>query len=315
MKHVQKFAFAMLALVAIGCGGSGSGTPSTSISGTTSKYYVEAIVKILPTNLIGDKTWTTAQLLNPQTPGLQADLVNPTVFGVVDPMNIQTGEEVVFQLVTYPTDSNGNPILNAAGLPVRNILPATFSSSDISGAYGVLAGGTGDYVAGSAKSSGNLAITATYQGAHFQTNYSIQVEQARILGTVLGEGLSSTSGAQLYHTKIQFYDGNGSLVDTVTVQYDGSFRASVPTTAQTFTVVPDSIPASFYQSYSYSYNVGGTVTSYQYDAGVIGCDGQALLFPPSSFSLPVGTTTLPQTIYVQPRSSGAILSSTGCQEP
>ena len=315
MKHVQKFAFAMLALVAVGCGGSGSGTPSTSISGTTTKYYVEAIVKILPTNLKGDKNWTAAQLLNPQTPNLQADLNDPTVFGVLDPMNIQVGEEVVFQLVTYPLDSSGNPILNASGLPVRNILPATFSSSDINGTYGSLAGSTGDYVAGPSKSSGYIAVTASYKGAQFQTNYSIQVRQARLLGNVLGEGLSSTSGSQLYHTKLQFFDGNGALVGSVAVQYDGSFRASVPTTTQTFTVVPDSIPAAFYQSYSYAYNVGGTTTSYQYDAGVGGCDGQALLFPPSSYNLSIGTTTLPQTIYVQPRSSGTILGSTGCQEP
>ena len=315
MKHVQKFAFAMLALVAVGCGGSGSGTPSTTISGSTSNYYVEAIVKIETTNLKGDKTWTAAQLLNPQTPGLQADLINPTVFGVVDPMNIQAGEEVVFQLVTYPKDSNGNFILNSAGLPVRNILPATFSSSDTSGTYGSFAGSTGEYIAGSAKSTGNFAITAFYKGATFTTNYAIQVDQVRLIGNLLGQGLSSTSGAQLFHTQLQFFDGNGSLVDTVTAQYDGSFRASVPSTVQTFTVVPDSIPAAFYQSYSYSFNVGGTVTSYQYDAGVGGCDGTALVFPPSTTAPSIGTTSMPQTIYIQPRSSGAILGSTGCQEP
>src|SRR5476649_1039848 len=115
MKHVQIVAAALLAFAVVGCGGSGNGTPAAKINGATPR--VEAIVQVLRTNLQHPDQWTDAQLLNPQTPGLQADLINPLVFGIEDPTNIQCNEQVVFQLVNYGADGT------------RNIIPATFVSS------------------------------------------------------------------------------------------------------------------------------------------------------------------------------------------
>jgi len=290
MKHVLKFAFATMALVAIGCGGSGNGAAPT-IAVPSTKPRVEAIVRILATNLLNPTEFTATQLLNPQTPNLQSDLVNQTLFGVEDPNNIQANEQVVFQLVNYTTDGSGNLI--------RNILPATaFITSDTAGTYGSLSSASGVYVAGPSKSNGTLYCTAIYNGVNYTTPYAVQVDQVRLLGTVLAEG---TNAAQLAGAKLHFYDGTGSLVGTVTVQYDGSFRASVPTTASTFTIIADTVPTTFYASYNY--------LSLQYDAGVSGC------YAPLPTGLAIGTSSLAGTIYVTPRITGQDAPpSTGCTE-
>jgi hypothetical protein len=290
MKLVQMFAFASLAaaLVAIGCGGSGNGSagvaPAPVLSSTP---RVEAIVKVLPTNIMNPDEWTAAQLLNPQTPGLQADLINPTVFGVEDPMNMEAGEDVVFQLVTY-TVTNGNI--------VRNILSGvTFQSSDVTSTYGTIAQNTGDFIAGPAKTPGTYWVTAFYNGVSYSTPYKIQVDQVRLLATVLAQG---TNANQLAGTELQFFDNSNTLVDTVTVQFDGSIRASIPTTAASFTVVADSVPGAFYQSFNY--------LSLQYDAGLSGCYASL----PSG--LINGTASLNAPIYIAPRSGGQKPLATGC---
>ncbi len=290
MKQVQKFAYAMLALAAIGCGGSGNGTSTTASTVTTSTPRIEAIVKVLPTNLLHPSQWTAAQLLNPQTPGLQADLINPNVFGVQDPNNFQAGEQYVFQLVSYTT--------TAAGV-VRNILSnVSFASTDPTNLYGNLANNTGDFSAGTNKTTSTLSVTAESKNSNYMASYSIQTDQVRLIGTVLAQG---TNANQLAGTKLNFYDGTGLLVGSVTVEYDGTFRASVPTTATGFTVVADSVPGTFYQSYNY--------LSTQYDAGVSGCDGTATL----PVGLTVGTATLAGPVYVAPKvANQGPPPSTGC---
>jgi hypothetical protein len=286
MKHVLKFAIATLALVAVGCGGSGNQPAPSTITVANGTPRIEAIVKVLPTNLMHPDTWTPAQLLNPQTPGLQADLINPTVFGIQDPTNIECGEKMVFQVVTYSTDGT------------RNILPATFTSSDATGVYGTLAGNTGDYTAGNTATSQPFTVTGTVNGSSYSTQYDIKIEQVRLLGTVLTQG---TNANQLAGTLLQFYNASGALVDTVTVQSDGSFRASVPVVATSFTVVADSIPQTFYQSSNY--------LGLQYDAGVVTC------FAPLPSGLTVGTTSLTGTVYVSPRVTGqGTPPSTGCSD-
>jgi hypothetical protein len=284
MKHVQKFAFAIVAMIVAGCGGSGNGAPATNIASASPR--VEAIVKVLRTNLQHPNNWTDAQLLNPQTPGLQADLVNPTVFGIQDPTNIQCNEQVVFQVVTYSADGT------------RNILPATFASSDATSVYGNLATNTGDYLAGNSPTTTPLSITGTVNGLSFSTFYNVKVDQVRLLGSVLAQG---TNANQLSGALIQFFNATGGLVDTVTVASDGTFRASIPTVATSFTIVADTIPGSFYQSYNY--------LGLQYDAGNVSC------FAPLPTGLASGTTSLSGVIYVTPRVTGqGTPAATGCAD-
>ena len=313
MKHVQKFAFGMLALMVVGCGGSGNSSSPVTTKVMYSTPRVEAIVKVQTTNLLHPKKWTAAQLLDPETPFLQQDLINPYVFGAQDPMNIEAGEQMVFQLVSYQVDpTTGKYVYNAAGLPVRKIYTGvTFSNSDQSNTYGKLSANTGEFTAGATPTSAstNLEVTAFYNGVTYQANYAIRIAQARLIGSVLAQGTSAlvTASPLSPQPQVQFFDGTGALVDTVTVQYDGTFRASVPTTTAVFTVVADTVPKEFFQAYNY--------ISTEYTAGVIGCSGQA----PVQTGLQVGInllggsiTAYGQPILLSPNTGGSAPGSTGC---
>jgi len=285
MKHVQKFAVAMLAIIVAGCGGSGNQAASKTVVNGTPR--LEAIVKVLRTNLQHPTQWTDAQLLDPQTPGLQADLIDPTVFGITDPTNVECGDKLVFQVVYYSADGK------------RHIVPnVTFTSSDTSGTYGILAANTGDYIAGLVPTTSPLVVSGNYGGVDYAAEYDLKIHQVRVIGSVLAQG---TNANALIGSKVQFYNAAGLVVDTVTVQSDGSIRASVPVVATSFTVVADSVPSTFYQSFGY--------LGLQYDASVVSC------FAPLPTGLSVGTTTLPGAIYVSPRTDAGKPASTGCSGP
>jgi len=284
MKHVQKITVAMLAVAIWGCGGSGGGSssPTTTLN---LNPRVEAIVTVQRTNLMHPDQWTDAQLNDPTNLAVKADLIDPTVFGVQDPKNIEIGESMTFQLVNYTPDG------------VRHILSGVaFANSDSSSSFGVLAANTGQFIAGNAPTTAPLFVSASFNGQVYSVEYDLKIRQVRVLGTVLDGG---TNAADLAGSQVQFFDGTGKLVDTVTIQFDGSIRASVPTVTATFTVFGDSLPDTFYHSFTY----GGL----QYDASATGC------VPSMPTGLNIGTTTLPATILVTPRVAGqATPPSTGC---
>ncbi len=285
MKHVQKFAVAFLAVIVAGCGGTGNQAASKTVVNGTPR--LEAIVKVLRTNLQHPTQWTDAQLVNPQTPGLQADLLDPTVFGIVDPTNIECGDKIIFQVVYYSADGT------------RHIVPnVNFASSDTSGTYGILAANTGEYIASVVPTTTPLVVSGSYGGFEYTSEYDLKIHQVRVIGSVLAQGTNANS---LPGSKVQFFNAEGAVVDTVTVQSDGSIRASVPVVATSFSVVADSVPATFYQSFGY--------LGLQYDAGVVSC------FAPLPSGLTVGTTNLPGAIYVAPRSDAGKPASSGCSGP
>ena len=241
MKHALKFAWGLVAMLAVGCGGSGNGSSSTVAPTGTPR--VECIVLVQRTNLMHPNNWSDAQLLNPQTPGLYNDLINPTIFGIQDPTNIEEGEQMVFQVVTY--SSTG----------VRTILPnATWNSSDIGAKFGNLAANTGQYIAGTLATTTPQTIAATLpNGATYSAQYDILIDQVRLLGNVQTQGAGASTGiSPLAGTILQFYNSQGLLVDSVTVAENGTFRASVPPEATTFTVVADTEPQSYQQSFATS---------------------------------------------------------------
>lgn len=285
MKHTLKFAMGLLAVLAVGCGGSGNGPSSVVVSGSTPR--VECIVYVQTTNLMHPSEWTAAQLLNPQTPGLQADLINPTVFGLQDPTNIECGEQMVFQVVTYSPDGT------------RNILPnVTWSSSDSTNVYGSLATNTGEYIVGNTSTTSPQTVAGVYNGVTYSAIYDVKIDQVRLIGSMFAQG---TNANQLAGSLLQFFNTSGALVDTVTVQSDGSFRASVPTVATTFTIVADAEPAAFYQSFNY--------LGLQYSAGQVTC------LAPLPSGLTIGTTIMPGAVYVPPRVAGQPTpTSTGCSD-
>ena len=292
MKHVHKFLAASVALALIGCGGTGGNSKPATGPVLNINPRVEAIVAVQRTNLMHPDMWTDQQLQDPTNMAVKADLFDQTVFGVVDPTNVATGEQVIFQLVNYTTDSSGNP--------VRHIIPGVvFTTSDFNSTYGVLASNTGQLTVSNNATSQPIFVTASYTGGTFSAEYDIKIRQVRLLGNVLDE--NTNQAAALAGCQVQFYNAANALVDTVTVAFDGSFRASVPTNTTSFTVNGDSLPSSYYHSFTYN--------TLRYDASVVSC------FAPAPSGLQVGTTTLPGTILVTPRVNGVPTpSSTGCQQ-
>jgi len=248
MKHAQSFAAAFLALMIVGCGGSGGGHSST---GTTSPNLstprIEAIVRVERTNLNHPNAWTDDQLADPTNLNVKADLIDPTVFGYQDPTNFQTTERYIFQLAAYQPDGT------------RVILPATFQTLDVSQTYGNLGTNSGAFDASANTTISDQTIIATYNGASFEALYDIRERRARLLGAIQNQ----TTKAGVFGVVVDFYDPFGNLVDKVTTAVDGSFRASVPIQASTFTVDPHSLGLNFFNVFGY---VGKT-----YLAGNVDC--------------------------------------------
>ncbi len=284
MKHVQQFLIVGLAVALIGCGGTNGGSQQHVATVLNLNPRIEAVVAVQRTNLMHPDQWTDQQLQDPTNLAVKADLFDPTVFGPQDPTNIAAGEQVIFQLVNY---SNG----------VRHILSGvTFENSDSSSTYGVLAANTGQFTAGNNATSTPNFVTANYKGNAYSAEYDLKIRQVRLLANVLEEG---TNNANLAGSKVQFYNSSNVLVDTVTIQYDGSIRASVPTNTTSFTIVGDSLPSAFYHSFVYS--------ALRYDASIVSC------LAPVPSDLTVGTRPLPGTIFVTPRVDGQLTpQSTGC---
>jgi len=244
------------------------------------------------TNVMHPNEWTQQQLEDPTNMAVKADLFDQTVFGVQDPTNIEVGEQMIFQLVNYTT--------NASGVTTRNIIwsGTSFVNSDSNSTYGVLAANTGQFTAGNNPTNGPQFVTCSYNGASYSTEYDIKIRQVRLLGTVL-DGF--TTLPTLAGTQVQFYNSSNTLVDSVTVQFDGSIRASVPSNTTSFTVVGDTLPSTYYRLFFYN-----TVS---YDASVVSC------FAPTPSNLAVGTTTMSAPILVSPRIKGeATPAATGCTD-
>ena len=292
MKHVHKFLVASVALALIGCGGTGGNSKPATGPVLNINPRVEAIVSVQRTNLMHPDLWTDAQLQDPTNMAVKADLYDQTVFGVQDPNNIETGEQMVFQLVNYTIDGSGNP--------VRHIIPGVvFSTSDNNSTYGVLASNTGQLTVNNNATTQPIYVTASYNGNTYSAQYSIKIRQVRIIGSVLDE--NTNQAAALAGCQVQFFNASNALVDTVTVAFDGSFRGSIPTNTTSFTVNGDSLPSTYYHSFTYN--------TLRYDASVVSC------FAPAPSGLLVGTATLPGTILVTPRVSGqGAPGSTGCQQ-
>ncbi|MDR3692793.1 MAG: hypothetical protein P4L46_25660 [Fimbriimonas sp.] len=298
MKHVQKFLVAALGVSIVGCGGTGA-TQKVVSTVLNSTPRIECIVAVQPNNLKHPDAWTQQQLQDPTNMSVKADLYDPTVFGVQDPTNIEATEQMIFQLVYYST--------SPSGVTTRNIISSgvSFTTSDRGSVYGVLASNTGQFNASSTASTSPLFVSATYNGMSYASEYDVRHRQARIIGTVLD---ANTNMPVLAGTNVQFYDSSNTLVDTVTVQFDGSIRASVPTNTKTFTVQGDTLPSGYYRQFSYN--------AQTFDASVVACFTPIqILSDPTNQILPVATSSLPYNILVEPRVAGEPTPApTGCTD-
>jgi hypothetical protein len=280
MKQVQLFAAVLMALaILIGCAGSDS-TPSTTGTVLTGQPRIEAVVKIDRTNLKNPNQYTDAELKDP-TRVNPNDLINPTLYGVQDPRNIQTGEEYWFQVVRY--NENGE----------REILSgATWSLSDRR--YADIGGNSGLFLAGVNASQGDQFVFAEFEGRRLEARYNVKPRQVRLIGIVLQEGTTKP----LPGVEIFFFDNFGTLVGIAQSSYDGTFRASVPTNTVQFSPTIESIPNTFFQSFVFD--------GLRYSVGYPQC--KAPLQP-----MDVGTVILEEPIYITPRVDGqSTPPPTGC---
>jgi len=289
MKRVHLLAVAALALAAlIGCGGGGesnnnnTGATGGLTGGLPGDARIEAIVVVDRSNLKDPSKYTDAQLHDP-TKVNPNDLINPTLFGVQDPMNIQTQEQYYFQLVSYST---GQRVILNDGV--------TWGTSDPSGQYGNIGSNSGLFLAGSNVNQTDQFVFAFVGPQRFEIQYSIRPRQVRLLGKVLDE----VSGKPVPNVTLFFFDNFNTLVGTVNSSFDGSFRASVPDNTMTFSPTVESIPVNYYQSFLFA--------GLRYTVG----------FPQCKASLPSltqGTFVLSDPIYLRTRVAGqSTPPPTGC---
>jgi hypothetical protein len=240
MKHVQSYAAAFLALALLGCGGSNARRSNTDPLAGLTTPRVEAIVRVERASLQHPERFTDEQLLDPMNQEVFEDLLPGarTVFGFQDPLNFQTGENYVFQLAAYRADGS------------RVVLPATFASSDFDHLYGSLASNTGVFLGSNQTTTTDQTIRATFNGVEYQTQFALRPRQARVIGKVDINGSAPIDGVV-----IRFYDPSGLVVGSVTTAIDGSFRATVPQGAASFTVAANSLPANLYRVFTYEGNV------------------------------------------------------------
>jgi len=188
----------ILAIALGGCGGGGGGTSTTTTStGGLSNIRAEAALAGAPDQPI-------------------------------DPLNIQAGDVVVFQVVGY--DSNRQ----------RHVLTSSaWTTNDNGNAAGTLAS-DGTFTA---TTPSNTVFTATGSsgGKQYQEGYRVKPVQALVTGRVV-----DSNGFGASHVAIVFYNAAGSEVSRAIVQFDGTFRASVPTTATQFNLDPNTMPKAFY---------------------------------------------------------------------
>ncbi len=257
MKKLHLFLAAIGALILLGCGGSNNGTQTFS-----------------------------GNPASPSTPRVEAVLrSDPSV--VVDPQDIETGDEIVFELVNY-TGSPGNL--------TRNVLsPVTWRSSDVNSNFGNLASNSGLYLAGDQPMASRAIVGGTFAGTEYSGFYQIHSREVRLSGVVQDENTNAPIGG----ITLQFYDGDNNLVGQVTSAFDGTFRASIPVSAVSFQVSPDSVGLAYYPSYTFD--------GLRYDASDAACRA------PLPGGLEVGPAALDAPVLVTPRVAGQPAPDpTGC---
>lgn len=283
MKYLQAYAAAVMALLLIGCGGSdGKGGTTPVDNGNLGTPHVEAIVEVSRASLQHPNNFTDAQLLDPTNQAVYNDLLPAakTVFGLQDPLNFQIGENFVFQLVAYDKTTGA-----------RVILPASFFSNDIDGTYGLLGQNSGNFNASSVATADDQTLYATYQGVSYESKYAVRPRQARVVGKVLSTDTNTPQAG----VELLFYTSTGQFVGKVVTAADGSYRASVPTSAFEFTINGNSINPGNWREFMFN--------SLTFDASNADC--RAVL-P----ALQQGTQVL-GTIFLTPRTL-AEPALTGC---
>lgn len=198
----------VFALIVAGCGGGGTPGTDGGSGGTFGATRVETV--ITGTNLY------------------------------VDPLNIQVGDHVTFQLARYNLSTFSRQVVGVSG---------SWSTDDIGNQAGVLAS-SGGYVASNvAATTYTASATSSSDSLPYQRTYKVLPMQASVRGTV-----KDTLGKPVAGVVVAFYNAGGTEVGRTTSSGNGTIYASVPTSATRFHVLSSSVNTSLYQQY---YTFGG----------------------------------------------------------
>lgn len=154
---------------------------------------------------------------------------------IIDPLNIQVGETIQFEVVHY-TAAN-----------VRSVLASSnWTTTDNGASVGTLS--PSGVLTASASSPGTFTATGTSGGSNFSINYLVKPIQALVSGTMLDSNGDPVSGVS-----IVFYTAGGTPVGRVKTASNGTFRASVPTTATKFNLDPTTMSFDkYFKSFVFS---------------------------------------------------------------
>jgi hypothetical protein len=167
----------------------------------------------------------------------------------LDPLNIRTSEQVQFQLVGY-TSTGQRVVLSGSN----------WRTNDTTNIFGVIAGNTGVFTAASRQTPVNQLVSVRYNGQEYATEFAVKPRQARIVGSVLRRD----TGLPLRGVIVYIYTNDGSYLGLAQTSYDGTFRASVPTTAARFQVFNDSLPGSVMRMIQYNSDAALTLSKPDY---------------------------------------------------
>ncbi|MDX2064536.1 MAG: hypothetical protein SFX74_02215 [Fimbriimonadaceae bacterium] len=154
---------------------------------------------------------------------------------ILDPLNLEVNQRVQFQLVTYSGTT-------------RTVLPTSgWRTSDAAFAFGTLGDDSGLFQAGNQVTGTTYYAGVRFNGTDYFTPYQIKPRQ----GVVVGRIVDGTTGTPVRGVTLEFYDAAGVRVGTVAQPFSGTFRASVPTNAAAFSVIADTMPASYRRVFSF----------------------------------------------------------------
>ncbi len=259
MKRASFAVTTLAALFLAGCGGNNGGGAAGGGGG-------------LPT--AGPLTFVEAVL----APGGVAPS-DPAAFVVVDPLNVQVGQIIKYQLATYSTTG------------VRTVLPVTeWRNSDETSAFGQIGTDSGLYEAGNVVTTTTEFIGTRYNGVDYFAAYQIKPAQASVQGQVV----DSSTGQPIRGAAIEFYDASGVLIGTVRQPFQGNFRASLPLNAATFTINSDTLPTNYRRVFSFEGN--------GFRTGDPGCYASSPTFSLGNNSF--GTVFVPKTSEPEPDLTG-----------
>jgi hypothetical protein len=154
---------------------------------------------------------------------------------IVDPKNIQVGETIQFEVVSYSASN------------VRTVLSSSnWTTTDNGATVGTLSS-TG-VLTTSASANSIFTATGTAGGKQYSINYEVRPVQAIVTGTVI-----DSNGNAAPNVRVNFLNSLGTIVASSTTAQNGSLWASVPTSATQFNLDKSTlIVGVYFKSFVYA---------------------------------------------------------------